>query len=235
MCRDINGKQQLRRKVVINQLQQGVEERPVPITRSATRDQEGTVADVDTTDTMEPMGTIVQKRFNDGKFYKGEVTKYDPINNYYMVRFQDGDVEEYDHDEMKRYKKKQQRYSKKQSRPTGNAYMLGNKYDENIFFIPTKACPNPVKTDYCRQQAAFMVTQRIDELLAKSRSVALSASGRVYDDELDKLCSYRELINHSNPRIRNKWLRAGENEFGRLFQGFKPNNIEGLGVLDWIN
>ena len=27
---------------------------------------------------------------------------------------------------------------------------------------------------------------------------------------------------------------SGENEFGRLFQGFKPNNIEGLGVLDWI-
>jgi len=79
--------------------------------------------------------------------------------------------------------------------------MLGNKYDENIFFIPTKACPNPVKTDYCRQQAAFMVTQRIDELLAKSRSVALSASGRVYDDELDKMCSYRDLINHPNPWI----------------------------------
>ena len=161
MCRDINGKQRLQRKA-INQRQQGVDERPVPITRSATRDQEGTVADVDTTDTLEPMGTIVRKRFNDGKFYEGEVTKYDPINNYYTVRFQDGDVEEYDHDEMKRYKKKQQRYSKKQSRPTGNAYMLGNKYDENIFFIPTKACPNPVKTDYCRQQAAFMVTQQID-------------------------------------------------------------------------
>ena len=149
MCRDINCRQRLRRKV-INQRQQGLEERPIPVTWSTARNQEGTIADVDTIDTQEqePNSTIVRKRFNDGKFYEGEITKYNPINDYYTVRFQDGDIEEYDCDEMKRYKKKRQSYSKKQSRLTGNAYMLGNKYDENIFFIPTKACPNPVKTDY---------------------------------------------------------------------------------------
>ena len=28
---------------------------------------------------------------------------------------------------------------------------------------------------------------------------------------------------------------GGENEFGRLFQGFTPNNLEGMDVLEWIS
>ena len=29
-------------------------------------------------------------------------------------------------------------------------------------------------------------------------------------------------------------MTGGENEFGRLFQGFEPNKVEGLDVLEWI-
>ena len=29
-------------------------------------------------------------------------------------------------------------------------------------------------------------------------------------------------------------MAGGENEFGRLFQGFKPNEVEGLDMLEWI-
>ena len=61
--------------------------------------------------------------------------------------------------------------------------------------------------------------------------IACAASGRVWDDKLNKLASYRDLIKHHNKETQQRWLTSGENEFGRLFGGFKPNNIEGLDVL----
>ena len=50
---------------------------------------------------------------------------------------------------MARYKKKKQKYSNNTKRNKPKAKPLANyvlrKYDDNIFFIPTKANPNPVK------------------------------------------------------------------------------------------
>ena len=48
------------------------------------------------------------------------------------------------------------------------------------------------------------------------------------------MASYKDLIKHCNSIIRNRWTRGGEHEFGRLFQGFPPNGIDGLDVLEWI-
>ena len=59
-------------------------------------------------------------------------------------------------------------------------------------------------------------------------------AGAVWDDKLKKLASYKELVNHRNSIIRDRWTKGGENKFGRLFQGFSPNSIDGLGVLEWI-
>ena len=59
-------------------------------------------------------------------------------------------------------------------------------------------------------------------------------AGAVWDDELKKLASYKELVNHSNSVIRDRWTKGGENEFDKLFQGFAPNEIEGLNILEWI-
>ena len=114
--------------------------------------------------------------------------------------------------------------------------MLTGKYDRNIFFIPTKASPNPVKSDLIKQQSTYMIKQKMAEIRSKldAKELAMAASGRVWDDEMNKMCSYRDLINHANEKIRLKWLTSGENEFGRLFQGFPPNNIKGLDVLEWI-
>ena len=139
MCKNKDGTQRYSARRMV---EPGVPlpEQPVPRTRS-------------TTYVQEPVGTIVRKRFNDGKFYEGEVTKYNPINKYYTIKFVDGDIEEYDQQEMKKYKKKNQAYSQANSdkRQVFDAYLLNKKYDKNIFFIPTKACPNPVKLDYKRQ------------------------------------------------------------------------------------
>ena len=63
---------------------------------------------------------------------------------------------------------------------------------------------------------------------------AYAAGGGIWDQVLGKNAQYRDLTNHPNLAIRARWLRAGENKFGRLFQGFEPNGIEGKGVLHWI-
>ena len=48
------------------------------------------------------------------------------------------------------------------------------------------------------------------------------------------MASYRDLIKHRNNIIQSCLTSEGENKFGRLFQGFPPNGIDGLNVLDWI-
>ena len=59
-------------------------------------------------------------------------------------------------------------------------------------------------------------------------------AGAVLDEDLKKMASYKELVNHHNSIIQKRWTCGGENEFGRLFQGFSPNGIDGLDVLEWI-
>ena len=131
---------------------------------------------------------------------------------------------------MKEYRKPKQHYHK-----TGpsKCYLL-EKYDKNIFFIPTKAAPNPIKQDYQQQRASFLLKHKIDELKAKCNDFAFAASGWVWDDKFNKMASYQDLIHHHNEEMKERWLLSGKNEFGRLFRCFKPNNIDGLGVLDWI-
>ena len=60
---------------------------------------------------QEEEGTIVRKKFCDGKYYEGEVVKYDPINQWYRIKYRDGMIEDYNRVEMARYKKKKQKYS----------------------------------------------------------------------------------------------------------------------------
>ena len=58
------------------------------------------------------------------------------------------------------------------------------------------------------------------------------AGGSIWDEELKKFAAYKDLSRHPNPTIRHRWTTSGENEFGRLFQGFM--DTKGMDVLDWI-
>ena len=58
------------------------------------------------------------------------------------------------------------------------------------------------------------------------------AGGSIWDEELKKFAAYKDLSKHPNPSIRRRWTTSGENEFGRLFQGFL--DTKGMDVLDWI-
>jgi hypothetical protein len=44
---------------------------------------------------------------------------------------------------------------------------------------------------------------------------------------------YKDLINHLDPIIRQTWMESGEDEIGRLFQGF--GDVEGKHVLEFIH
>jgi hypothetical protein len=151
------------------------------------------------------IGTIVRKRFDDYKYYEGEVTKYDYVNAIYTIKFKQGDTEEYTHNEVKRHYKQNQVYS-------GTKYgkALTARYDTNFNF---NLFPTP--------KQARKVPHR-----------ALAAGGTVWDEELNKMAHYRELIIHPNPEIQKRWMQAACNEFGRLFQGYQ--GTEGMDVLEWI-
>eukprot|EP00536_Pseudo-nitzschia_multiseries_P019208 jgi/Psemu1/59513/gm1.59513_g len=56
----------------------------------------------------------------------------------------------------------------------------------------------------------------------------LACGGSIWDDDLNKWAAYRDLIKHPKAAIQELWLKSGEDEFDWLFQGFQPNNIEGM-------
>lgn len=68
----------------------------------------------------------------------------------------------------------------------------------------------------------------------EDKHYALAAGGRLWDEYLQKMTSYRDLIHHKDEKISNRWMKGGKNEFGRLFQGLDPNEVEGLDILEWI-
>ena len=90
MCRDQEGKQ-MKPEEIVNE-STALPRRPTgPTTRSQAYKQE-------------PIGTIVKRKFNNGKWYEGEVTHYDPINKLYKIKYCDGDTEDYNHSEMKEFR-----------------------------------------------------------------------------------------------------------------------------------
>ena len=194
------------------------------------------------------LGTKVRRQFSSG-WQNGTVTAYDAKNEYYIIKYNGGEREELDEHELsvvqKQYISHLQTTTAKAlsaSQPPkaiaspASQYKRTGSYDNNIFFIPTKASPNPIKRDYLKKQASILLRHKLGELQhqAHSTEFAFAASGRIWDEELNKMASYNDLIKHPNEVIRQRWLTSGENEFGRLFQGFEPNNIEGLNVLNWI-
>ena len=69
-----------------------------------------------------------------------------------------------------------------------------------FFFVPIKASPNPVKQDYIKKHQAHLLHQQHKEYIKLKHSVL---AGAVWDEELKKMASYKELVNHRNKIIRN--------------------------------
>ena len=136
-----------------------------------------------------PISIIVKK-----DMHEGEITLYDPVNNYYKVKFKDGDREEYTYDEILMYRKSKKLYfRKKETKST----TCGSQchFNNSAMFIPTKANPNPVKKGYMTKLRVFLMQQQHKEYCQLAHS---ALAGAVWDDKLKKLASYKELVNHCN-------------------------------------
>ena len=162
-----------------------------------------------------PLGTIVRKKFRiNGKWapFEGEIINYDPTNKWYKVKYTDGDQEDFTNQEVKKYRKVSQKYQKYYSGPP--------RVKETI---PKLALKGALPTNPSTLPAKDIIQLMQSALLA----------GAIWDPTQEKWLNYRDLIRHPNLQIRNKWLQAGEKEFGRLFQGFK--DTEGKHVLEFVH
>ena len=89
-------------------------------------------------------GIIIRNKIDNGKFYEGEVTNYDPIHKFCSIEYRDGDREGYMHNEVTNQRKKTQQYSQAlKVRPL--AFNATESVDRHRLSIPTKANPNPSK------------------------------------------------------------------------------------------
>jgi hypothetical protein len=159
-----------------------------------------------------PLGTIVRKSF-EGKYYEGEIISYDPGTGYYKIRYTDNDMEEFTKEEVKKYRKARQ------------------KYRRTAALLTTKHLPPPRIHRLKIPVAKTVKGLNTYEPKGVDPNMYAMNAGSLWDEELNKFAPYRELIKHPNEEIKNRWLKAGEDEFGRLFQGFEPNGIEGMNVL----
>jgi hypothetical protein len=160
-------------------------------------------------------GTIIRRRFSDG-IHEGKIKQYDPKEKYYKVLYKDGDTEEMTHSEIKQYRKRSQRYS-----PAHETVLLSSHVINRIESISTNTDqPSLFSNGYDKG------VQMLEQLQhTNSINIAFAAGDAIWDEELNKMAKYRDLINHNNTATKDRWLRSGENEFPRLF---------GMDVLEWI-
>jgi hypothetical protein len=168
-------------------------------------------------------GTIISRRFSDG-IHEGEIKQYDPKEKYYKVLYKDGDTEEMTHAEIKQYRKKSQKYN-----PVDETALFSSHILTQLNLISTTTDqPSPFSNGYDKGVQMLERQQH-----SPSINTAFAAGGAIWDEELNKMAKYRDLINHDNPATKDRWLRSGENEFARLFQGY--GETDGMDVLEWVH
>ena len=150
-----------------------------------------------------PVGTRVCVK-EKRQTYIGRAVEYDSHTGLYYIEFEDGEFEEFNDDEMEHFQLVKPFKPKKPSSYANHVTIQG--------FFPKAA---PASTTFNPLGHAYGLN-----------------AGSIYDEELHKWMAYRDLIKHPNPKIRERWERAGNNEFGRLAQGFE--DIEGLNVVIFI-
>ena len=108
-----------------------------------------------------PLGTIIRRRCeNDNMFYEGEVTAYDSINNRYKIKYKEGEIDDFTYEELRKYRKTHQKYRKVLKLKCINKTTTDSQSQHDIFFIPAKANPNPVRDDYNAKHLAFLMKEQ---------------------------------------------------------------------------
>jgi hypothetical protein len=103
------------------------------VSRQINADYDNNYEDDNDDNSIHRIGTKVRKKFNDGKYYEGEVIRYDPINQYYKIKYRDGDQEDYDEKDMKQYKQNNLfRHRSRSTRIDTEQWKLSEKNRESL-------------------------------------------------------------------------------------------------------
>ena len=113
---------------------------------------------------------MIRKYFLDtSPFHEGEITSYNAVNNLYHVKYIQGDREEFTYDKICKHRKTTQKYTK-QKQPKTIFHGPKLRFNNSVFYIPTKASPNSVKQDYMKKHQAFLLHQQHEEYVKLKHS-----------------------------------------------------------------
>jgi hypothetical protein len=162
----------------------------------------------------------VRRKFSSG-YHEGEITIYDPKEKYY--EYQDGDTEELSYMEVKQFRKKVQRYSNSR---LGKQAMLVQPLRHRL---PNNSITNmPTSKTGTGKRKPVSKLQRLNRRppvnhihrpnqFSNGYSLAVhhlkphfafGAGGAIWDEDLNKMAKYQDLINHKDPVIKNRWLQS---------------------------
>ena len=159
--------------------------------------------------------------FSFNKYYEGEVLKYDDTNKYYIIKYLDDQQEDLDQQELKQHRKTRQQYSRQQyisraqtaaeHKPRFNHHFQYSKFPTpkqannttpwNAWDELAKRCnlhhthPSPAI------QEDWMKDNKYDNSI---RRHAFAAGGTIFDEQLNKMAHYRDLVKHPDPIINNR-------------------------------
>ena len=178
-----------------NKLQQKAPPTPQrPQTRSQTRSQPPP-------NTIYPIGTRVNKRYKDRKWYDGTIKSYNPKEQFYKVIYDDGDSGEYTHVEIaKMIKQAPTKPPRTLPAPRAHSlYIPTPKKKHKLQPIPhvpprrrTPTTPSTYSHGYKHAAKALML-----------QHMAM-AGGSIWDEELQKFAAYRDLSKHPNTVTRHR-------------------------------
>ena len=156
-----------------------------------------------------PIGTRIRIR-EKNKTYIGTAVEYDSHTGLYYVEFEDGEFEEFNDEEMTHFQLVKS-YKPRQPSTAANQVVVRGYYPK----------------------ASTKTSSNVADVLASGITPAYGlTAGSIWDEELHTWMAYRDLIKHPNPKIRQRWIQAGLNEFARLAQGH--GSVEGMNVVTFI-
>ena len=157
-----------------------------------------------------PIGTRVRVK-EKKQTHIGTAVDYSAHTGLYYIEFEDGEFDEFNDDEMTCFR-----------------LVKGFKPRE-----PSTAA-NQVTISGFYPKASPTASPTLDLMkgITSGNQLYCFNAGSIWDEDLHKWMGYRDLIKHPNPKIRERWIQAGVNEFARLAQGH--DKTEGLNVVAFI-
>ena len=181
------------------------------------------------------IGTRIKVTENiDGKrntFY-GTATSFDPSTGLYYVKFDDREFEEFTNEEVRVFRVVKP-FTPRQPTSAASQITINGFHPKAVGKRAFTNSATRFLGDNDTKTARYANDiVRFGSDTQHSIRYGLNA-GSIFDEELNKWMAYRDLVRHPNPKIRERWRKAGVNEFARLAQGH--GDVEGLDVVRFIN